>query len=125
MATKIVICAGAITLSGELNDGRVAGEIAAKLPIEAKAQTWGDEIYFPIPLKTKIDKPVRKVAKGDLGYWPDGACFCIFFGPTPMSRGDDIIPASAVEVIGRFEGDMAALKKVRDREKVSIEGRGG
>jgi len=120
MAKKISVTAGPVVLLGSLNDGRVAREIAAKLPITAKARTWGDEIYFPIPVRTKIDVPVTKVEKGDLGYWPEGACFCIFFGPTPMSRGDEIVPASAVEVVGRVEGDLSALKGVKDGDTVVI-----
>jgi hypothetical protein len=91
------------------------------LPIEARANTWGDEIYFSIPVKMGAENPREVVEMGDLGYWPPGNAFCIFFGPTPASRGDEIRPASPVNVIGRVEGDPLVFKKVRSGERVAIE----
>jgi hypothetical protein len=117
----IRITAGAVTLDAELNDSKSAAAIAAALPIEAKAQTWGDEIYFDIGLVLAGESPREVVALGDLGYWPPGQAFCIFFGPTPMSRGDEIRPASAVNVVGRVVGDARAFKKVRAGSGVRIE----
>jgi len=120
MPASISIRVGSILLNATLADSRVAREVAGCLPIEAKARTWGEEIYFPVPVKTVIDTPVTRVSKGDIGYWPDGSCVCIFFGPTPMSSGDEIVPASAVEIIGRVEGDLSGLKGVRAGEKVRM-----
>jgi len=117
----IRITAGAVTLDAELNDSKSAAAIAAALPIEAKAQTWGDEIYFDIGLTLAGESPQEVVALGDLGYWPPGQAFCIFFGPTPMSRGDEIRPASAVNVVGRVVGDARAFKPVRAGSRVRIE----
>jgi uncharacterized protein len=117
----IRITAGAVTLDAELNDSKSAAAIAAALPIEAKAQTWGDEIYFGIGLTLAGESPQEVVALGDLGYWPPGQAFCIFFGPTPMSRGDEIRPASAVNVVGRVMGDARAFKPVRAGSRVRIE----
>jgi uncharacterized protein len=117
----IRIAAGAVTLAAELNDSRSAAAIAAALPIEAKAQTWGDEIYFGIGLTLAGESPREVVALGDLGYWPPGQAFCIFFGPTPMSRGDEIRPASAVNVVGRVIGDARAFARVRAGSRVRIE----
>src|SRR5881397_311403 len=93
----IRISAGGVSATGELNDLRAAAAIAAKLPITAKAETWGDEIYFGLPFEAPSDSPQETVALGDLGYWPPGKAFCIFFGPTPMSRGDEIRPAIETE----------------------------
>jgi len=122
MERKVVITVGDRQEKAELNDSRVAQAIWEKLPISAQVSTWGEEIYFEIPVKTKIDRPVREVAKGDLCYWPNGACFCIFFGPTPMSSGDKIIPASEVEIIGKLvTTDYAGLKTARDGQPVRIE----
>src|SRR4029453_18461089 len=87
------------------NAGGGAAAIAAALPIQARGQTWGDEIYFDIGLALAEEAPREGVELGDLGYWPPGQAFCIFFGPTPMSRGDEIRPASAVNVIGHVVGD--------------------
>ena len=123
MPRAIRITAGAVTLDAELNDSKSAAAIAAALPIEGKAETWGDEIYFGIGLALAGESPREVVELGDLGYWPPGQAFCIFFGPTPMSRGDEIRPASAVNVVGRMVGDARAFKRVRAGSRVRIEAR--
>jgi uncharacterized protein len=117
----IRITAGTVSTEAELDDSATAAAIAAALPIVAKAETWGDEIYFGIGLDLPGESPREVVALGDLGYWPPGKAFCIFFGPTPMSRGDEIRPASAVTVVGRVHGDARAFKKVRAGTGVTIE----
>ena len=121
MPRAIKITSGDVSVTAELNDSRAAAAIAAKLPITAKAETWGDEIYFGLPFSAPSDAPQETVALGDLGYWPPGRAFCIFFGPTPMSRGDEIRPASAVTVVGRVTGDPRVFKRVRAGTGVTIE----
>jgi uncharacterized protein len=121
MARVIRITAGQVSATAELNDSRTAGAIWDALPIEAKADTWGDEIYFGIPVRVETDHAKEVVALGDLGYWPPGHAFCIFFGPTPVSRGDEIRPASPVNVIGRVSGDATVFKKVRAGTRVTLE----
>jgi hypothetical protein len=121
MPRTITITAGSVRATAELNDTAAGTAIAAKLPITAKAETWGDEIYFGLPFSAPSDKPQETVALGDLGYWPPGKAFCIFFGPTPMSQGDEIRPASPVTVVGRITGDARAFKKVRAGTGVTIE----
>jgi hypothetical protein len=118
----IRITAGSVTVEAELNDSRTAAAIVKALPIEAKAETWGDEIYFSIGQSLPGESPREVVELGDLGYWPPGQAFCIFFGPTPMSRGDEIRPASAVNVVGRVVGDARAFVRVRAGSRVRIEG---
>jgi hypothetical protein len=118
----IRITAGSVTVEAELNDSRTAAAIVKALPIEAKAETWGDEIYFSIGRSLPGESPREVVELGDLGYWPPGQAFCIFFGPTPMSRGDEIRPASAVNVVGRVVGDARAFVRVRAGSRVRIEG---
>jgi uncharacterized protein len=121
MSRRIRITAGAVTAEAELNDTRTAAAIAAALPIEARAQTWGDEVYFDIDLTLPGESPREVVALGDLGYWPPGTAFCIFFGPTPMSRGAEIRPASAVNVVGRVVGDPRVFARVRAGARVRME----
>lgn len=121
MPRAIRITAAGVSATAELNDSRAAAAIAAKLPITATAETWGDEIYFGLPFSAPSDAPQETVGLGDLGYWPPGKAFCIFFGPTPMSRGDEIRPASEVTVVGRITGDARAFKKVRAGSGVTIE----
>jgi len=117
----IRITAGQVSVEARLNESRTATAIWDRLPIEAKGETWGDEIYFDIGVRAAPESPREVVESGDLGYWPPGRAFCIFFGPTPMSRGDEIRPASAVNVVGRIAGDPAVFKRVRAGTRVRIE----
>ncbi|MFX1465604.1 MAG: cyclophilin-like fold protein [Promethearchaeota archaeon] len=91
------------------------------LPFEASANTWGDEIYFSIPVETGEENTQETVDMGDLAYWPPGNAMCIFFGPTPMSRGDEIRPASEVNVFGNIPVDPKVFKKVRAGSKIRVE----
>lgn len=100
---------------------RTAQAIWDALPLEARANTWGDEIYFSIPVAVEAESPREVVEIGDLGYWPPGSAFCIFFGPTPASRGGEIRPASPVNVFGRVLGDPRVFKKTRGGERVRVE----
>lgn len=110
---RIRIQAAGVTAEAELADTNCARAIHEALPIEARANTWGDEIYFRIPVEEPLDDTAAEVVEvGDLGYWPTGCAFCIFFGPTPASRGGEIRPASAVNLIGRVSGDAREFKKV-------------
>ena len=117
----ITITAGQVTVDATLNDTGTASLVWDALPIEASASTWGDEIYFDIPVEGSEEPDHEVVEMGDLGYWPPGSAFCMFFGRTPASRGDEIRPASAVNVIGRMGGDLAALKSVPSGATVTIE----
>jgi hypothetical protein len=122
MEKKIKIRAGNVEAEAVLNDSLTAKNIWEALPLEAKANTWGDEIYFAIPVKAPLEKTAQELVEvGDLGYWPSGNAFCIFFGPTPMSRGNEVRPASAVNVIGRVSGDAKVFKKVPSGAKVRLE----
>ena len=95
--------------------------IREALPIEGAASTWGEEIYFTIPVEMGPENGVETVSVGDLGYWPQGNAFCIFYGKTPMSRSEEeIVPASAVNPIGRIEG-AERLKKHAEGETVRVE----
>ena len=122
MAERAIrITAGTVSAEARLNDSRTARAIWDALPIEAAAQTWGDEIYFAIGVKEDEDAARAVVELGDLGYWPPGQAFCVFFGPTPASRGDEIRPASPVNVVGRVAGDPREFKRVPSGARVVIE----
>ena len=105
-------------VSAELNDSDTAHEIIDKLPIESEFSTWGDEIYFSIPVQMGSQESRDVVEKGDLGYWPPGNAFCIFYGPTPGSTEDEIRPASPVNPIGRIIGDPKIFKKLASKSKI-------
>jgi hypothetical protein len=107
-----------------LNDTPTARAIWKALPIEARASTWGDEIYFSIPVHEPVVAGQEVVELGDVAYWPPGQAFCIFFGPTPMSQSDEIRPASAVNVVGRVEGDPRIFRRVGSGTRVVLEAQG-
>ena len=122
MAERAIrIVADKVAAEGRLNDSRTATAIWDSLPIDARAQTWGDEIYFDIGLAAKAESPREVVSLGDLAYWPPGKAFCIFFGKTPASRGDEIRAASGVNVVGRVVGDATVFKRVRGGTTVKLE----
>jgi hypothetical protein len=119
---KLRIQAGAVSTTATLDDSSTAQAIWHALPIEAAAETWGDEIYFRIPVALEAGPEARAVVEaGDLGYWPPGRAFCIFFGPTPASRGGEIRAASPVHVFGRLDGDPAMFKRVRAGTRVRLD----
>jgi len=105
----------------ENKNPKTASAILASLPIEARANLWGDEIYFSIPVKVEEENAQETVEIGDLGYWPPGNGFCIFFGPTPISQGDKIRPADPVNVFGRIIGNSKVFKKVKRGDRIRIE----
>jgi hypothetical protein len=122
MKRKMKISSGEVEIFALLYDSVTADKIWDSLPFIEAANIWGDEIYFKIPVNTNIEKEALEiVANGDLGYWPTGAAFCIFFGSTPISREGEIRPASAVNVFGKIEGDTAVLKKVLPGNEVLVE----
>jgi len=120
MVKKIRIRAGAIEAEAELNDTSTAQAIWETLPIKSRVNLWGDEIYFSIPLSLNLETGQGVVNIGELGYWPDGNAFCIFFGPTPVSQGNEIRSASPVTVFGKVIGDATTFKKIAEGTKITI-----
>jgi hypothetical protein len=120
MGKRIRIVAGAVEAEAELNNTRTAQEIWEALPIKSQCNLWGDEAYFSIPLNLGLEVGQEVVSIGDLGYWPDGNAFCIFFGPTPVSERDEIRPASPVTVFGKIIGDATIFKKVATGTKITV-----
>ncbi|HVQ75186.1 MAG TPA: cyclophilin-like fold protein [Candidatus Binatia bacterium] len=118
---RIRITAGAVSAEAVLNDSETATAVWDALPLAIAGETWGDEIYFAVPVEARAESPRDTVEMGDLGYWPPGSAFCIFFGPTPMSRGREIRPASPVNVLGRVVGDPTVFKGVRAGTTVRVE----
>ncbi len=122
MLQRIVIKASGVAFEAELNDSVTGKAIYDALPIRAKGQRWGGEIYFSIPVSCELEEDSREeLEEGELGYWPPGTAFCIFFGPTPASGGDEIRAASVVNIVGRIKGDLSGLWDVPDGAEVCIE----
>jgi hypothetical protein len=120
MSRKISIRTGSIEVEGELIENATADAIWNALPIESSANTWGQEIYFSIPVNLESENGQEVVNAGDIAYWPPGKAFCIFFGPTPASRGGEIWAASKVNVFGKVSSELDILRRVSDGEKILI-----
>jgi len=119
---KITISAGSVRADAELNESATAQQVWEALPIDGRANTWGDEIYFEIPVTAEQAPDARaEVEVGELGYWPVGRAFCIFFGPTPASRADEPRAYSPVNVLGRISGDATGFRAVPGGAAVRIE----
>lgn len=104
-----------LEVEGELADTPTAAAIAAALPVESQVNTWGEEIYFPIPVALGLDDTAQELVEpGTIGYWPTGRALCLFFGPTPISAPGEIRPASAVNIVGRLLPPFDRLREVTD-----------
>ncbi|MDD5510361.1 MAG: cyclophilin-like fold protein [Dehalococcoidales bacterium] len=118
---RIIIRTSSIEIEAELIDCATSDAIWKALPLESMVNTWGQEIYFNIPVSIGLENGQEVVNAGDIAYWPPGKAFCIFFGPTPGSRGNEIRAASKVNVFGKVTSDCNIPGRVSDGEKVSIE----
>ena len=121
MKKQIRIKTGAVTALAELYDTNTAEAIWQALPVSSQVKTWGDEIYFSIPVKMGLEDGQELVNAGDLGYWPTGSAFCVFFGPTPVSGEGEIRPASAVNVFGKLLDEPTLFKDAKEGEQVTVE----
>jgi hypothetical protein len=121
MSKRISIRTGSIEVEAELVDNATSNAIWKALPLESVVNTWGQEIYFSIPVTTELENGQEVVSGGDIAYWPPGKAFCIFFGPTPASRGDEIRAASKVNLFGKVVDDLEVLRRVSHGEKIFVE----
>ena len=121
---RITIEDADLTFKARLRDTVTAQSILDLLPFKGQAQLWGDEIYFDIPLNLDLEPDASAdVAVGDLGYWPAGPAFCIFFGPTPASTDATPRAYSPVNIFGRIEGDHSTLKATPEGAIVRVAAR--
>ncbi len=119
---RVTIRAAGVTATAALEDNSTADAIWEALPITSRGNRWGGEVYFQIPVQIAGADDARAVMEaGELGYWPPGSAFCIFWGPTPASRGDEIRAASPVNPFGRLEGAPAAFDPVPDGAEIRLE----
>ncbi len=122
MPKAIRITVGDTTIDAELNGSQTALKVWDALPLTSDFNIWGDEVYFSIPVETGPENPQVVVRVGDLGYWPPGHAFCIFYGRTPASGDDEVRPASPVNPIGHALGDVKVLRQATKKaDQIKIE----
>ncbi len=109
------------TFEGTLNEGPIAEALRKRLPITATVSRWGDEIYFDVPVKMANTQPTLEVKIGDIAYWPDGPCLCIFFGKTPASKHHEPRPASDVTMVGHTDAPATLLRSIREGTTIVLD----
>ena len=119
---KIIISTKNLRMEAILAEGSSADIFWNTLPITGRTNTWGDEIYFNVNLQMPLDDDASDIVEsGDIAFWPPGSAFCIFFGRTPASLGDEVRAASAVNVLGKIDGDETEFRSVPSGEEVRLE----
>jgi hypothetical protein len=118
---KIKIVTESTETLAELNNTKTASAVSEALPFESIAHRWGEEVYFEIPLELEPEDGKEVLEVGDIAYWPPGKSMCIFFGPTPSSRGNEVRAYSPVTVFGRVTGDARIFRNVKDGERIRVE----
>lgn len=121
MPLAIRVRVGEVELEGRLEDTACARAVAEALPLTSSFAAWGDEIYFTVPVEAEADRTATTQPEvGDLCYWPGGRAVCIFFGPTPLSQGEEPVAAGPVNRIGRVEA-ATRLRRTKEAREVTLE----
>jgi hypothetical protein len=117
----IIISVNDIHVEAEVGTSATAAKVLEALPFESTVNTWGNEIYFTIPVAMQQEPDARaEVEIGELAYWPMGKAFCIFFGPTPVSRDEKPRAYSPVNVFGRVLGNATAFKEIANGARIRV-----
>jgi len=118
---KLRIEAGNVVLLAELRDTPTSKALAGALPFEARAQTWGEEVYFTTPVSAKLEPDAKQIVEpGTVCFWTEGDALALPWGRTPISTDERPKLASRCNVLGRIEGNAADLKKIRSGEKITV-----
>jgi hypothetical protein len=117
---KIVFRTAQGSFQGLLNDSAIAKAVVQRLPIASEVKRWGDEVYFDVPVTMSNTRPTLGVTVGDIAYWPEGPCLCIFFGKTPASRAHEPRPASDVTIVGHTEASIELLRSIEAGTTIGV-----
>ena len=118
---KITLRTKNISLTADLIDTDLSAQISEKAPFSSKVSTWGEEIYFQVPVDATSSKGTLDVNIGDVAYWLERSCLCVFFGQTPVSVSEKPVPASEVEIVGKITEGLELLKDIRSGENITVE----
>ncbi|MBR91540.1 MAG: hypothetical protein CL903_01910 [Dehalococcoidia bacterium] len=121
MNKKINISAGEFLTTATLNNSSCSEKFYNSLPLEGSCQFWGDELFFSTSINMEEeDQSLEVVNIGDIAFWPPGSAFCIFWGPTPMSQGKEIRPASKVNLLGSIDCQLSKIKNISPGTKILL-----
>jgi hypothetical protein len=110
-----------LSLEADLLDTVTAKAVLAKLPYDARVMTWGEEVYFDVPVTASREQDARAVVTpGEVAYWPDGPCIALGYGRTPISQGDETRLASPCNIFGKLMGDAKLLAEVKAGSRVTV-----
>ena len=118
---RVIFKTDRISVEAEFNEGKTASSIIEGLPVTAPVNTWGEEIYFQIPRVEAAGEPeTLTVESGDVAFWPEGNCLCVFFGRTPASVNDEPAPASPVILVGKVAAEIGKLRNIMSGENITV-----
>jgi hypothetical protein len=118
---KVIFKTGSINITAQLLDTPTAQAIERALPLESTVKTWGEEIYFSVPVTTPLEDDARDVVEpGDIAFWVEGSCIAIGFGPTPISAGEEIRLAAKTNIWAKALDDVKQLKTVKDGDGIQV-----
>ena len=121
MSKKINISSGNFCTTATLNNSRWAEYLYTRLPLDGSCQFWGDELFFSTSISMEEDsQSLETVSIGDIAFWPPGSAFCIFWGPTPISNGKEIRPASKVNLLGSVDSQLIKIKDLNPGAKILL-----
>lgn len=109
-------------LTGTLEDTPTSRKLVEALPCTSSANTWGEEVYFSVPIDVKLEPNARQVVDpGTICFWVQGSSLALPFGPTPISQGDECRLVTAVNILGKLDGDPELLSSIRDGDQITVE----
>lgn len=122
MASRVRITVGDVALDAVCRDTATARAVIQACPIEATANTWGEEVYFSAPIDVGRESDAREVVEaGEIAYWVEGGAIAIGYGRTPASRGEEIRLVAPTNIWADAEGDVTALQHASAGDKVRVE----